>query len=243
MDSLYIVIPAYNESENIEKTSKEWYAIVEQHNSSGTSRLVIIDDGSSDNTYEILQKLSENMPLLIPVKKENGGHGDTVLFGYRYSLDSGADFIFQTDSDGQTNPAEFEAFWKIRNEYEAVFGYRAKRGDGVIRHFVEKALCLILKFKFKVSLPDANAPFRLMSSSYVKRYIDIMPKHYNLPNVIFTVMGVYYKEPVKFKEISFKPRQGGRNSINLKRIFKIGYQALADFVEIKRNADRYFERA
>ena len=236
MDSLYIVIPAYNESENIEKTTKEWYAVVERHNSSGTSRLVIIDDGSRDNTYEILRKLSENMPLLIPIKKENGGHGDTVLFGYRYSLKNDADFIFQTDSDGQTNPSEFEVFWNIRNKYDAVFGYRAKRGDGVFRYLVEKTLCLILKLEFKVSLPDANAPFRLMKSSYVKRYIDIMPKHYNLPNVILTVMGVYYKDKVKFEEISFKPRQGGRNSINIKRIFKIGYQALADFAEIKKNA-------
>ena len=78
MDNLYIVIPAYNESDNIEKTTQEWYSIVEKHNWNGKSRLIIIDDGSKDHTYEILQSLSSNMPLLIPIKKENGGHGDTV---------------------------------------------------------------------------------------------------------------------------------------------------------------------
>ncbi len=236
MSVLYIVIPAYNESENIESVIKGWYPVIQRHNKEGKSKLVIIDDGSRDNTYELIQKLSENMPFLIPIKKKNGGHGDTVLFGYQYALDNEADYIFQTDSDGQTNPAEFEKFWCMRNEYEAIFGHRTKREDGIFRYWVEKILCLILKFQFKVSLPDANAPFRLMKSSYVKRYIDIMPKHYNLPNVILTVMGVYYKDKVKFEEISFKPRRGGRNSINIKRIFKIGYQALTDFAEIKKNA-------
>lgn len=235
---LYIVIPAYNESENVESVVKGWYPVIQRYSSNGNSRLVIIDDGSKDNTYEILQKLSSNMPLLIPIKKENGGHGDTVLFGYRYALNNGADYIFQTDSDGQTNPAEFENFWQMRNEYEAIFGYRVKREDGKFRFWVEKILCLILKVQFKVSVPDANAPFRLMKESYVRRYIDIMPEHYNLPNVILTVMGAFYQEHVRFEEISFKPRQGGHNSINVKRIFQIGYQALSDFAEIRKNAEK-----
>ena len=46
MSSLYIVIPAYNESENIEKTIDQWYQVVERHNDEGKSRLVIINDGS-----------------------------------------------------------------------------------------------------------------------------------------------------------------------------------------------------
>ena len=62
MSSLYIVIPAYNESENIEKTIDQWYPVVERHNDEGNSRLVIINDGSKDNTYELLQ----NVPLQDP---------------------------------------------------------------------------------------------------------------------------------------------------------------------------------
>lgn len=53
MDTLYIVIPAYNESENIKRTIEEWCPVVEKHNGGGASRLVIINDGSRDDTYEI----------------------------------------------------------------------------------------------------------------------------------------------------------------------------------------------
>ena len=51
MDKLYIVIPAYNEQDNIELVVNDWYPIIEKHNGNGQSRLVIIDDGSKDSTY------------------------------------------------------------------------------------------------------------------------------------------------------------------------------------------------
>ena len=53
-ERLYIVVPAYNEAENIGRLIDEWYPIVEKHNGGGTSRLVIINDGSRDNTYDIV---------------------------------------------------------------------------------------------------------------------------------------------------------------------------------------------
>ena len=65
--------------------------------------------------------------------KPNGGHGATVLYGYKYALKNGADYIFQTDSDGQTLPEEFEPFWKRRQKYDMVIGWRKDRQDGISR--------------------------------------------------------------------------------------------------------------
>ena len=56
MDSLYIVIPAYNEEANIEEVIKDWYPVIEKM--SDDSRLVVIDDGSKDSTYKIMQRLA-----------------------------------------------------------------------------------------------------------------------------------------------------------------------------------------
>ena len=106
MDSLYIVVPAYNESDNIEKFVNDWYPVVEAHSGDGNSRLVIINDGSKDDTYEKLLSLAETRPYLVPLTKTNGGHGPTLIYGYRYAIEQGADYIFQTDSDGQTVPSE-----------------------------------------------------------------------------------------------------------------------------------------
>ena len=235
MDKLYIIIPAYNESENINRVIDEWYPVVEKHSGGGGSRLVIINDGSKDNTYDILCDAAKTHDLLIPMTKENGGHGPTLIFGYKYAIKNKADFVFQTDSDGQTDPGEFEAFWKRRNRYDAIIGARLKRQDGRSRVFVEKTLLFILRLIFGVKIPDANPPFRLMKAGLLEKYLKKMPEDFNLPNVMLTTYFSYFHENIKFKEISFRPRQAGTNSINIKKIVKIGWKALGDFRKMRRH--------
>ncbi len=242
MDKLFVVIPAYNEQDNIEKCVNEWYPVVERHAANNNSRLIIINDGSKDETYQILLKLAESRPLLMPLTKPNGGHGSTVLFGYRFAINQNAKWIFQTDSDGQTNPDEFEKFWEKRNEFDVILGNRINRGDGKDRAFVEKTVCFLLKLVFGVEVEDANAPFRLMRSDVVKKYIDLLPEDYNIPNIMFTTYFVHYKEKVLFIPISFKPRQGGTNSINFKKIVKIGIRAIKDFYHFKKGMAKTDEK-
>lgn len=232
-ETLYIVMPAYNEEANLETVIKQWYPIVETIGRE--SRLVIIDDGSQDSTYEILSREHKKYPLLVPVTKKNGGHGAAVLYGYRYAIEHEADWIFQTDSDGQTNPEEFADFWEARGEYDAIIGTRPNRQDGASRKFVEAALLLILRLTFGVKIPDSNAPYRLMRRELLEKYIYKMPIDFNLPNVMFTTYFSYFQEKVQFREISFSPRQGGNNSINIKKIIKIGWTALGDFRDLKKH--------
>ena len=194
----------------------------------------MIDDGSKDNTYAILQDLAKTRPLLQPLTKPNGGHGQTLITGYRYAIEHGADYVFQTDSDGQTLPQEFEAFWELRNEYDAVLGNRPNREDGASRKFVENVLRMVVRTIFGVSVPDANAPFRLMRAELVKKYLPKMPEDFNLPNVMLTTYFAYFHENITFREITFRPRQAGKNSINLRRIFKIGMKAVKDFMRLRK---------
>ncbi len=232
MDKLMIVIPAYNEEENIETVIREWYPVIEARNEQ--SRLVVIDDGSKDSTYAIMQRLADELPKLTVLTKKNGGHGATVLYGYRYALQEGADYVFQTDSDGQTRPSEFPEFWKRRKKYAMVIGHRKGRQDGFSRVVVTKTLKFVCLLCFGVNVTDANTPFRLMQAETLKKSLACIPPEYNLPNVIISVLYAKKKYPVKYLPITFRPRQGGVNSINMKRIFKIGRQALHDFRVINR---------
>ncbi len=232
MEKLFIVIPAYNEKDNIIKTITDWYPVVEKRGPE--SRLVVINDGSTDNTYDIIKGLAETRPQLTALTKLNGGHGSTVIYGYKYAIGREADWIFQTDSDGQTNPAEFDAFWDMRDSYDAIIGTRNVRGDGKSRKFVENVVCLLLRIIFGVKVKDANAPFRLMKRELLAKYIDRLPMNYNLPNIMMTTFFSYYHEKLAFKEITFKPRQAGKNSINVKKIVKIGIKALGDFISFKK---------
>lgn len=229
-------MPAYNEEENIQSTLVGWYKIIDdlETKSPAGSRLVVINDGSKDGTLKKLKAFKKTHPNLEIIDKQNEGHGHgpSLIRGHNYAIENGADWIFQTDSDGQTNPEEFAKFWKERKDYDAIFGRQAIRGDVKDRDFVEKTLCIIIRSIFKIKFPDANAPFRLMRSKYVKEFLTCMPEDYNLPNVILTTLFVKFNKRVKFEVITFKPRTKGKNSINIKKITKIGLKAIPDFKEI-----------
>ena len=232
MDTLYIVMPAYNEEANILGVIDSWYGILEDK--SPESRLVVADAGSKDATHAILTKFKKNHPQLEILENTDRQHGPKVIALYDYAIKNGADYIFQTDSDGQTNPKEFRAFWEDRRDYDGIFGNRTVRGDGKVRAFVEKVVCFLLKLYFKVKVPDANAPFRLMKASVVEKYLYRLDTDYNLPNIMMTTYFTYYKERTSFREISFKPRRAGKNSVNIPRIIKIGWKALGDFRRLKK---------
>lgn len=232
MDSLYIVMPAYNEAANIESVVSSWYPVLS--GKSENSRLIIADSGSTDETHKILQQLSAEYDKLKIISDTGKFHGEKLMALYDYAITNGADYIFQTDSDGQTNPDEFASFWEMRKDYDGIFGHRQIREDGKIRAFVEWVVCLLLKIYFGVNLPDANAPFRLMKTSTLKKYLYKLPDNYDLPNIMIATYFAFYKEKTAFKKITFKPRQGGKNSINLPKIVKIGWKALGDFRRLKK---------
>ena len=232
-ETLYIVMPTYNEEANIRNVVAELYPILE--NAGENSRLVVSDGGSKDKTLDILNELKKEFPKLVVIPKPGTDHGTKVILLYKYAIEKGADWIFQTDSDGQTLPSEFEEFWKLRKKYDIIMGNRKKRGDGAGRKLVENVLRVYLKLFFGVMVPDANAPFRLMKADIVNKYIDLMPSNFNLPNAILAACFSRYKEKVTYRVVTFQPRQGGKNYMNVKRIFNIGRESIGNFAKIKKN--------
>ncbi len=224
-------MPTYNEESNIRDVVDEWYPMLDFGDDA--SKMVISDGGSSDKTLDILYKLQKEYPRIVVIPKPGTDHGTKLVFLYQYAIDNNADWIFQTDSDGQTVSTEFPDFWKLRDSCEAVIGNRTKRGDGLFRVFVERILRIYLKVFFNASVPDANAPFRLMKKDLIKKYIYMLPWNFNLPNAVLSACFARYHETVIYKEITFQPRQGGRNYMNPKRILKIGLQSVKNFIEIR----------
>ena len=236
-------MPAYNEEANIEKTIQQWYPIVERINRTDgcEAMIAIADDGSTDNTFAVMSQLKtkDDLRYFEPLTKPNGGHGQTVLYLYRYAIENGADYIFQTDSDGQTRPEEFWQMFDHRHDFDFQIGYRKRRQDGMQRIFVTKTLRLIVWLMFREWVTDANTPFRLMRKEKLQSIMEVIPGDYFLCNVAISAIAVKWKYRVKFYEITFRPRQGGVNSINMKRIFKIGWKALGDFRKINNNLRTY----
>ena len=239
-DILYIVMPAYNEEAKIRKTVEDFMNMLcyGLPNANEKSRIVVADSGSTDQTHSILLELKEKygdrLVILSDTKKE---HGPKLIAMYKYAIWHGADYIFQTDSDGQVPAYHMDHFWCCRHYRDAVLGWRNERQDGLGRVFAEKVVCFMLKLFFNASVPDANAPFRLMKCDLVKRYINQLPDDYFLPNIMLTAYFSHNKENISFHRIPFFSRKEGKNSIDMKKLVKIGVKSVFDFAEFRREMD------
>jgi len=224
-------MPAYNEEGAIAKVVDEWHAIAESVGNG--SKLVIFNDGSKDNTLRILENIKNKYPHLIVVDKENTRHGPTCILAYKYAIAENADWVFQTDSDGQTTSGDFRHFWEKRNVCDFIIGYRAKRGDEHTRRFISKILKLVVFAIFRVIVKDANAPFRLLKVERLRQYMPVIPDDYFLPNTLLTVMITKNKENILWQEINFTPRTSGISSIPLVKFGKLGITLTAQLYKMR----------
>ena len=106
-----VLMPAFNEEASISRVIIDW---VKQLESLGIDyEFVVYDDGSTDQTRQILLGLSQDNPRIQAISQSNRGHGPTVLQGYQ---EASAPWVLQIDADGEISAAEFGDFWKRRND-------------------------------------------------------------------------------------------------------------------------------
>lgn len=235
-EKIYFVMPAYNEEANIESVVAQWHQVVDKLRTQGVeATLAIANDGSKDNTFAKMQQLAKTYSWFKPLDKANSGHGATLMWLYNHAMEQNADYIFQTDSDGQTDPNEFWPMWEKRQDYAIQVGHRNTREDGFSRVVVTKVLKAVVGMTFGVVVTDANTPFRLMRVCDMKPIIDHVPNDFFLSNVAISAIAVKRKLKSRWLPITFRPRQGGVNSINLKRITKIGIKAVGDLYRMNRS--------
>ena len=231
MNKLYVVMPAYNEAGIIEKVVQEWHAVVDSVGHG--SRLIVLNDGSTDETSAILESIKTSHPNLTVINKTNSGHGPTCLAAYKFAVDEGADWVFQTDADGQTQSGEFWKFWEKRDTCDFIIGWRARRADGPSRVFISRILKGVLALLFNVSLKDANAPFRLMKAERLRLYLPLIPDNFFIPNVLLSAMLTREGEKILWQEISFNPRNAGQSSIALFRFGGLGIKLIIELYKLR----------
>ena len=110
---------------------------------------LICEDGSSDNTLEILKKLKKKFKIRILSKKEKQGYSTAVMSGIKISAN--ADYLLIMDSDGQCDPRQIFKFWNARKKADLVVGYRIERKDFLYRKFFSDFAKFVYGFFFKLN--------------------------------------------------------------------------------------------
>ncbi|MBQ7750257.1 MAG: polyprenol monophosphomannose synthase [Bacteroidales bacterium] len=100
MHSKIVIIPTYNEKENIEAITRKVFSLA------GGFHILVIDDGSPDGTADIVKSLQKDFPdrLFLIEREGKLGLGTAYLTGFRWSIDHGYDYIFEMDADFSHNP-------------------------------------------------------------------------------------------------------------------------------------------
>lgn len=200
---LTVVIPLFNEENNIGELLKDWQATLQPLHV--PHRFMIINDGSTDNSLPILQSIAGQMPELEIHTQPNAGHGPAILAGYRLALDT--EWIFQIDSDHQHDPAVFATLWKNRNQYDFLLGERTEKNATPARKTVSAVSTATVRLLYGNKVKDVNSPYRLMRSDVVKEALPHIPGNSFAPNILLTGWFLFSKKRIFTAELGH--RRGG----------------------------------
>jgi glycosyltransferase involved in cell wall biosynthesis len=201
-------MPVHNEESAIRSVVTEWTTELDRLGLD--YELSVYDDGSTDTTAAILDALRVSTPRLAVYRHANRGHGATVLRGYRHAR---AEWVFQTDSDGEMAPTAFRLLWERRAEADLVMGCRADRLALPARRFVTRVTRLVVGTLFGKWFQDVNTPFRLMRRSSFARLFTAVPNDCFAPNVALAGLAARASLRVCEVRVPYLGRTAGRTSL------------------------------
>lgn len=206
-----LIIPAYNEEENILNTCNKIKEFSEELD------FIVINDGSKDNTLKILQENNINHINLI----KNLGIGGAVQTGYKYAYENGYDIAIQFDGDGQhdVNYVPNICMPIIKGGADMVIGTRyldkseSQFQSTFMRRFGSKIICTLIKLTTKTKVTDPTSGFRAVNKKIIEVFSNEYPSDYPEPESIVNITNLGYK--VTEVPVSMNEREGGKSSINI----------------------------
>jgi dolichol-phosphate mannosyltransferase len=143
------------------------------------------------------------------------------------------DYIFQTDSDDQIKPSEFWHLWERREQSPLVLGVRQDRNDAAHRLVVTRILKGFNLLIFGTHIRDANAPFRLMRTTFLQDALRQFPRDIFAPNIFLSLVAA--KLPVAVPEVPVQHfrRSTGTESLNLRKLVRICLRCTKELLQFR----------
>ena len=164
MPSISLVLPAYNEADNIEPMVAEATPALEAN--AHSHEIIVVDDGSADGTAAVTRRVMESYPNLRLVEHPvNKGFGAAVFTGFTSAK---LDWIFYTDADRQFVLSELERFVPHMEAADLIAGYRAPRRDPFMRVLYGKGWSALCTLMFGYTVRDVDCGFKLFRREIIE---------------------------------------------------------------------------
>ncbi len=195
MDSVTVVLPAFNEEENIGATISAIRQLYPQF------EILVVDDGSSDRTAEIAGEAGARV-LSHPY---NIGNGAAVKTGLR---NAGGEWVVLMDGDGQHDPADIGRLLEHRKRYDMVVGAREKGSETHLhRDIANSVFNSLAAYVTKFKILDLTSGFRLFRTETVLNFLYLLPNTFSYPSTI-TLAYLRSGRSVRYVPIVSRARKG-----------------------------------
>lgn len=232
MNDVLVIIPTYNEKDNIKKLIDKLLKLYDNID------ILVIDDLSPDNTYKIVNKYYKNYKRVnLIVNANKMGLGRAYIIGYKWAIEKGYKYIIQMDADFSHNPYDLEKFLSLisQEKSDLIIGSRYIKNDidwNLFRLFLSKIGNLFFKFMVDLNISDVTSGYKAIKIEKLKR-IDldsIISKGFSFQ---IEINYLFYKKDYIIKEvpISFINRENGKSKMNLSIIIEAIY--LVFFIKYK----------
>ncbi len=206
LPSLSVFFPAYNEEANLPHLLKQTYDVMPQF--TRQLEVIVVNDGSVDNTKSIVKKFQKEYPNLKLVSHpKNLGYGAALKSGFKAAS---YEWIFFTDADLQFDLKEFKNFLPFTKNYKAILGYRVNRAEGFHRALNARLLKMFVDALFRVHVKDIDCAFKLLKNEVVKSLKLESDGAFVSSEMLYKLK----KNKVKFKQlpVSHYPRKYGSST-------------------------------
>ena len=177
-----VVIPARDESESLPTTIEHLHLEFTLNNV--PHEIVVVDDGSKDQTWEVLQQLQTKIPALRPIQNTGDhGFGRAIRFGLRHCTGDAVVIMMADESDDARDAVRY---WKLLNEgWDCVFGSRFIKGGGTIDYpqvklFVNRLANFFIRCLFRIPLNDTTNAFKAYRRTVIQGCEPLIAPHFNL---------------------------------------------------------------
>jgi len=177
-----VIVPARDEEGSLPSTVRDIHQALARENI--PHEIVVVDDGSRDATWRMLQSLHAEIPALAPVRNpEAHGFGRAVVCGLDHSKGDACVIMMADASDA---PADAVKYWRLLNEgWDCVFGSRFIKGGGVIDYprvklFVNRLANLFIRILFHIPLNDTTNAFKAYRRTVIDGCRPFLSPHFNL---------------------------------------------------------------
>ena len=204
-----IIIPAYNEEESLRVLMPGLLTFCE----SNGIKLIVVNDGSSDGTVDVLKKYSGHECFSFHSNKVNRGYGGAIKTGVR---SASSKYVITIDADGQHDLNDVTKLFRSICEKDAdmIVGSRMAHKDSSIYRAIGKALIRwFAKLLLPIHIDDINSGMKIYDTELVKEYIGLCPDHMAYSDIIAMIF-ISQKHLVLEEPINIKPRTAGVSTIS-----------------------------